>query len=261
MGERGFFDLQLKLDKLRQRRQDEDASTTLAFQERLELGWLYHDNALEGVVLSHHEIKDALDDRILTDRRQGAMHRGIRAHKAAIDFVQKLGRAPDSQSPQHAPITVALLKQLHDLLIHEGQPKGSAYRSAKLPHRTYQHEIVQPDRIPLQMRELCDSLNEEPGTMHPLTRAASAHFDFMAIYPFNEHNGKVARLLMNLLLLRDGFPPTVIPDIERRRYYESLRSEKECLAELIADTLNTYCSAATHFIDDLAGFRGPHETH
>jgi hypothetical protein len=56
---------------------------------------------------------------------------------------------------------------------------------------------------------------------------------------------------MNLLLLRDGYPPVVIPNLERRRYYESLH-DAEFLAELIVDSLNTYCDGATHFFEDLA---------
>lgn len=249
MDERRFFELDLRLGRLRQRRQDEAAHTTLAFQERLELVWIYHDSALEGVVLTYREIMDALAEMILTDRRQGAIHKDIRAHKVAIDLINKQAQARQEQHP--APITIALLTRLHNVLIAEPQSKGSVYRNAKSPHRTYNHEIVSPDRIPQQLRELCVSLNEEAGSMHPLTRAASAHFDLMAIYPFAENNGKVARLLMNLLLLRDGYPPAVIPDFERQRYYASLRAEKECLAELIADTLNAYCDAATHFLDTL----------
>ena len=259
MDERRFFNLELKLGKLRQRRQGEDLRTTRAFQQRLELGWIYHDNALEGVVLTSREIKDALDARTSTDCRQSAVYKDICAFKAAIDLVLRLGQTPASQSSQRGPITVALLKQLHDLLIHEGQPKGNTFRDARPAHRTYQHEIVRPDKIPQQTRELCNSLNEEPGTLHPLMRAANAHFDFMAIYPFHEHNGQVARLLMNLLLLRDGYPPAVIPNIERRRYHESLRAGQECLAELILDALSTYCNAATQFLDDLVGLRGLHE--
>ena len=59
----------------------------------------------------------------------------------------------------------------------------------------------------------------------------------MAIFPWPKNSGKVARLLMNLMLLRDGFPPVVIHSIERQRYYEVLRSESAGLVPLVLESL------------------------
>jgi len=66
---------------------------------------------------------------------------------------------------------------------------------------------------------------------------ARAHYRFMAIYPWPKNSGKVARLLMNMMLLKDGFPPVVIHSIERQRYYDVLRAESAGLVPLIFESL------------------------
>ncbi len=255
MEDRQFSALDLRLEKLRQRRQGEDPRVTAAFQEGLDIGWIYHDSALEGTVLSYQEIKAAFDEKTELNGRMGAVYSGIRDHKAAIDFVKGFGRAQPDPVQKRGMITGALLKHLYELLTPADKPKGSPYRQDRPLQRIYHHEIVAADRIPQCIRKLCDSLNEEPSSLHPLARAASVHFELMAIYPWARNSGKVARLLMNLLLLRDGYPPAVIPGAERLRYYESLRDESDRLADLVTDTLHAYCDSATQFFNELARLR------
>jgi Fic family protein len=259
MEEGRYFDLDMRLEKLGQRRHAENPRATQAFQATLDIGWIYHDNALEGVVLSYHEIKDALDQTSLSVSSRGATSAGIRDHKAAIELIRKVGSAQTSHGQKRGLFTVALLKQLHEILTPADKSQGSPYRKDRLPHRVYHHEIAQADKIPLRLHKLCELLEDKSGAVHPLTRAASAHFEFMAIYPWVHNSGKVARLLMNLLLLCDGYPPAVILDVERQRYYASLRAEDDCLADLVMDTLNTYCNTATQFLDEFARPRRPHE--
>ena len=89
MEESRFFELDAKLEALRGRRQAEDPRIIDAFHEKLDIGWIYHDNALEGVVLSYSEIRDALDRKIISDVSLVNLYEEIRNHKAAIDFVRE----------------------------------------------------------------------------------------------------------------------------------------------------------------------------
>jgi Fic family protein len=77
----------------------------------------------------------------------------------------------------------------------------------------------------------------------------------MAIYPWTKNSGKVARLLMNLLLLRDGYPPSVIHSMERQRYYDSLRAENGQLSQLVNDALLNYVNTTLRFLEELAELR------
>lgn len=256
MEESRFFELDTKLETLRQRRGAEDPRAVDAFHEKLDIGWIYHDNALEGVVLSYHEIKDALDRKMISDVSLVSLYEDIRNHKVGLDFIKELAQAQSGQRKKRGLITVELIKQLHELLTPEDKSKGSPYRKDNPLHRAYFHEIAPPDKIPLRMRKLCEWLDdEETEALHPLARAAGIHFRLMAIYPWTKNSGKVARLLMNLILLRDGYPPAVLHSIERQRYYDSLRAENGSLAALIIEALNTYAITCARFLDELAEVR------
>jgi Fic family protein len=82
-------------------------------------------------------------------------------------------------------------------------------------------------------------------------RAARAHWKLMSIYPFTKNSGKVARLLQNLMLLRDGFPPIVIHSIERQRYYDVLRTETAGLVPLVLESLENGVETSTRFFAEL----------
>jgi len=255
MEERRFFDLDVRLSELSRRRQGEDPRLTAALEAELEVGWIYHDHALEGIVLSPQEIKDALAGKNVAEGRDSALYEGIRAHKAALDLIKELRRSQACQADKHGLITVQLLRHLHELVTPWDKQKGSPYRSGVPLHRAYHHALAGADQIPLRMRKLCESLDEVSTSLHPLVRVAGVHIELMAIYPWPQNNGKVARFLMNLLLLRAGYPPAVIPGVERQRYHESLYVENGRLAELIADALTSYCSSVNQFFDELAELR------
>src|SRR5260370_41473590 len=112
------------------------------------------------------------------------------------------------------------------------------------------------DKIALKMRKLVEWLDEEETQhLHPIDRAARAHYRLMAVYPWPKNSGKVARLLMNLLLLRDGYPPAVIHSLERQRYYDSLRSDNGALTGLVLESLTNYADTAHRFLDELGEAR------
>jgi len=73
----------------------------------------------------------------------------------------------------------------------------------------------------------------------------------MSIYPWPKNSGKVARLLMNLMLLKDGFPPVVIHSIERQRYYDVLRAEAAGLVPLVFESLENGVETSTRFFAEL----------
>jgi Fic family protein len=104
----------------------------------------------------------------------------------------------------------------------------------------------------MRMKKLVEWLDEEETQhLHPVERAARAHYRFMAIYPWPKNSGKVARLLMNLMLLKDGFPPVVIHSIERQRYYDVLRTESAGLVPLVFESLDNGVETSTRFFAEL----------
>lgn len=256
MEESRFTELDIKVETLRSRCTRENGAAFAEFGAKLDIGWIYHDNALEGVVLTYGEIKEAIERKMISDVSLVSIYEEIRNYKAGIDFARETARAHAPQRKKRGLVSVELIKQLHEVLTPEDKAKGNPYRKDNPLHRTYFHEIATPDKIPVKMRKLCEWLDDEgTETLHPVVRAAGAHHRLMAIYPWAKNSGKVARLLMNLLLLRDGYPPAVIHSIERQRYYDSLRAENGTLTGLVLDALHVYADTAHRFLDELSEAR------
>lgn len=261
MEETRFFELDAKIDSLRSRLIGDSAQAFAELGEKLDIGWLYHDNALEGIVLTYSEIKEALDRKIISDVSLVSIYEEIRNHKAAIDLVREAARAQAAQRKKRGLLTVDFIKQIHEMLTPEDKAKGNPYRKDNPLHRSYFHEIAPPDKIPIRMRKLCEWLDEEDtDALHPVARAAGIHLRLMATYPWAKNSGKVGRLLMNLLLLREGYPPAVIHSIERQRYYESLRADNGALTGLVLESLHNYADTAHRFLDELDTVRRARNT-
>lgn len=124
-------------------------------------------------------------------------------------------------------------------------------------HRLYFHDIPSADKIAGEMKKIGDWLNEpETKKLSAIRLATKLHFKLMQVYPFPKHSGKIARLAMNLVLLRAGFPPAIIHSTDRQRYYESLRGPSTLLQALVTDSLeNAIDSALKMFSERGSGRR------
>ncbi|MBL9040805.1 MAG: Fic family protein [Myxococcales bacterium] len=248
MVEQRLRELDNKLEGLSRRWPVADPQAFLSFQDKLTTLWLYHDHALEGIALSGEDISDALTEKTFPERTRDALCKSIRDHKLTIDFVKQQGLLHAGQV--RGLVTVPLLRKLHESLTPSEKGEGHPFRSDRVLHRLYHHPIIPAGQIAASLRKLCESIDEErEAHQHPLLRAVAAHFELMTIYPWPDHNGQVARLLMNLLLLADGYPPAIIRGVERLRYHESLRAGSESLIELVFDSLHSYCAVAAQFLD------------
>ena len=252
-----YVTLDSKVEYLREQRQRANPSIVADFDDKLDQSWIYHDNALEGVVLSYHELKAAIDKKIISDVTLIPMYEEIKNHKAAIEMVRQMARQwaaekHDKKARRKNQITIDTLKLLHSALTPEEKAKGNPYRKDNPLHRLYFHEIAQPDKIALKMRKLVEWLDEEETQfLHPVERAARMHYRLMSIFPWPKNSGKVARLLMNLMLLRDGFPPVVIHSIERQRYYDVLRAEGAGIVSLVMESLENGVETSSRFFQEL----------
>ncbi|KAK6030821.1 Fic family protein [Ostertagia ostertagi] len=112
---------------------------------------------------------------------------------------------------------------------------------------------VAPEYVKDQLDELVDWLRD-PGTleMSPIERAAIAHYKLVVVHPFIDGNGRTARLLLNLILMRAGFPPVILPVESRAEYYATLHTANlgdlrpfvRYVARHTENTLKFYISSA-----------------
>jgi len=249
-----FFELDSRMEELRAKLASFPSSLTREYQERLDVSWLFHDNALEGVVLSYSELKAAIDQRIISDITLIPMYEEVRLHKRALDWVRE--NAPVPAGKKGSAIDLELVRKLYALITPEAATKGFPYRKENPLHRLYYHEIATPEKIAPRLRKLDEWLTSHEFTdLHPITRATKIHFKLLSIYPWTKNSGKVARLVMNFILLRHGYLPAVVHSIERQRYYEALRFENDGLMNLIVDSLENSMETTDKFLSELSGLR------
>jgi Fic family protein len=123
-------------------------------------------------------------------------------------------------------------------------------------HRIYFHEIATPDKIPQKIRNLLQWLSSEDihRTMHPTRIAARMHYQFLHIFPFPKHSGKVARLLMNLILIRrEGYPPAILHSTDRQRYYDALKTSSDAVAAVINEAIENATESGLRYWHRLFG--------
>src|SRR6478609_818164 len=118
-----FFELDAKMEALRAKQATFPPNILKNYQDRLDVSWIFHDNALEGVVLSYSELKAALDSRIISDVTLIPMYEEIRTHKLGVDFVRdaNAGKKP-------TPIDIELVRKLYEILTPEAAAKSFPFR-------------------------------------------------------------------------------------------------------------------------------------
>lgn len=240
----GFDDLDIRFESLNTHLQRQEPANVAQFNEMLDISWIYHDCALEGVVLTHQELRDALDQRPVTDATTAHAFEEVRRLKQAIEYVRE--NAPKKK----VGLNLDLFKQIYAILDPEEQnPRTVKYRKDIPLHRMYFHEIAPPEKISYRMRKLQEYIQfeEDEEKSHPIELASRIHFKFLGVFPFSQHSGRVARLVTNFILLRAGAVPAVIHSIERQRYYESLRGPVQLLTELVFESVHATLEAHERF--------------
>ena len=185
-------------------------------QEEILVEWTYHSNAIEGNTLTLQETRLILETGLTIGGKSLREHFEVTNHRNAIHFVQAL--VEDDETP-----TPFRVRQIHQLVLAQiDEVNAGQYRH--LPVRIAGSAHTPPDgwEVESLMLGWGDWLRAESRSLHPVERAALAHHKLVAIHPFIDGNGRTARLVMNLLLMQDGYPPTIIEQKSRGAYYRVL---------------------------------------
>jgi Fic family protein len=204
------------------------------FMRKFELGWIWHEQALEGVVLSHSELQQAFEPGAIVDSSMVHVYREVRNQRDAIEFIKAESRG------KQVKYTLALVKKLYEIL-YAGSPNRMPlnFRRDMPLHRTYFHDIVQPPLIMPGLEQLFDFMaGNEFRALNPIKQATHTHHRFMEIFPFSDLSGKVGRMLLNLMLIRNGYMPVIIHSHDRQKYYEALRLPATQFGNVIMDAMD-----------------------
>lgn len=173
----------------------------------------YNSNAIEGNTLTLKETAMALEGMTI-DKKPLKDHLEAVGHRDAFLYVQDIAK-------KDMPLSESVIKNIHSLVLMNRPEDKGVYRRIPVRIMGAFTEPVQPYLIEPKMTELLQSDNERKGAIHDIERIARFHLEFEGIHPFIDGNGRTGRLLMNLELIKCGYPPINVKFADRKRYYDA----------------------------------------
>jgi len=223
--------LKTELDKLRPLSPEQEARVLQKFR----LEWNYNSNAIEGNSLTLGETRSLLLHGLTAAGKPMRDHLDIKGHNEAVFWLEDMVR-------DERPLTEQFIRGMHEVLLGEAYDvpaqtaDGKPTRKHIVPGQYKQlpnnvltatgemFYFASPEETQAMMTDLVDWYRQEVDhpTLHPVALAAEFHYRFVRIHPFDDGNGRMSRLLMNLILMRGGYPMTVIKASDRNQYLASL---------------------------------------
>lgn len=229
-----------------------DADISRLFQEKLRIEWTYNSNAIEGNILTYGETAFFLREGLTSEGKPFKDYLEAKNHSEAIELLHDIVRRKRN-------ISEGLIKEMHALLMKDigfTYAKGADSRLIKKPLSAGQYKI-RPNHVltlsgkihhytsPLHVKDEMERLVKwfyESDDLHPVEKAAMFHYRFVVIHPFDDGNGRLARIFMNLILMQTGYPICIIKKEHRRQYFNAIekadsKKNKTVFTRFIADEL------------------------
>ena len=169
------------------------------------------------------------------DKKPLKDHMEAVGHKEAFEFVSQLVK-------DNAPLSESIIKQIHFLVLADKKDDRGVYRRVPVRIMGAHHEPVQPYLIEPKMEQLLHDYQK--SSEHIVTKLARFHIEFEGIHPFIDGNGRTGRLLVNLELMKAGFPPIDIKYADRISYYNAfdeyhIKHDVSAMEKLFARYVNS----------------------
>lgn len=192
----------------------------LKLKERFEIEMTYNSNAIEGNTLTLKETYWVIQQGITIKGKPLKDHLEARNHKEALNFLYAMIEKRKSHT-----ISEHLIKELHSLVVQESNREiAGSYRAVDVFITGAEHTPPSALEVPHLMRELNSWAKNNYQKMHIVEFSAIFHHKFVHIHPFQDGNGRVGRLLINIFLMQYGFPLAIIQKTDRHKYYRVLTS-------------------------------------
>ncbi|VDM18351.1 unnamed protein product [Hydatigera taeniaeformis] len=180
---------------------------------------IYHSNALEGNTLTLAQTRALLETRLAIGGKSLQEQNEVLGLDAAFKYLSTALLGGTS-----VPISLSDILELHRRVL-SFIDLTEAGRLRRTQVFVGDHVPPPANMLPELMQELVDWINsDEAAALHPIELAALAHWKLVYIHPFYDGNGRTSRLVMNLLLMRAGFPPAIVREEDRNVYYEALKT-------------------------------------
>lgn len=210
--------------------------------------WLddvHNSTAIEGNTMTRAQVVELVEHRLASASLLETME--VEGYARAADWVYREASGSDG-------VSVAVVSEVHKIAVDLAwKIEAPVTRDApgdwrKGPVRVRAVRTTLPAAIPAELAEWSASTANRGTDLHSIIHAAIHHAWFERIHPFVDGNGRVGRLLLNFMLLRDGYPPAIILAAERRRYLQALATADagnpnplaEVIARAVSGTLNRF---------------------
>lgn len=217
---------------------------------RIEL--TYTSNAIEGNTLTRQETALVVEKWLTVGGKTLVEHLEATNHAAALDWVKK------AVSDGDVRVTERDIFKIHEMIL-KGIDDDNAGRYRVVPVRISGSRVVLPNaaKVPVLMEEFWDWLGTTE--LDVIDMAVEAHYRLVRIHPFVDGNGRTARLLMNMILLKGGYPAGLIRKEDRLRYIMGLEKAQlggdkmdyeEVIYEGIGRSLDIYLEAVREVVKE-----------
>ncbi|ARN79392.1 restriction endonuclease subunit S [Nonlabens spongiae] len=219
-------------------------------RESLDIEWIHSSNSIEGNTLTLKETQMVIQDGITVSGKTLREHFEAVNHKDAIEYIEQL------ISPNYTLRERDVLN-VHELIMDKID-KEFAGRLRNAGVRISGAQFLPPNarKVPDLLEELIDWVANSQD-FHPIVQAAIFHHRFVYIHPFFDGNGRTVRLLFNLLLMKEGYPPGIILASDRKRYYKALKdADQGNLDKLLELTLQAVTRSTDIYLNNLEDIAG-----
>ena len=229
-----LLDIQRKRERLSEMRPLTQGEVERLAEEFM-IDFTYNSNAIEGNTLTLKETALALEGMTI-DQKPLKDHLEAVGHRDAFLYVQDVAK-------QELPLSETVIKNIHALVLMNRPDDKGVYRRIPVRIMGAYTEPVQPYMIEPKMSELLTANEERKNTMTDIERIALFHLEFEGIHPFIDGNGRTGRLILNLDLIRNGYPPINVKFTDRKRYYDAFDAfykdnDPTPMTELIAEYID-----------------------
>jgi len=201
-----------KLDKLRPL----PSSLVGRLKRQMMIEYTYNSNAIEGNTLTLRETQLVIEEGITVGGKSIAETLEAKNHPEAIELVEKLVEVKSE-------VTEDVVLQVHKLIMANIAEDAGQYRTMGVRIAGASFMPPPSSQVRPRMNELLKWLKENPDEHTPIEVAAVFHHRFVQLHPFSEGNGRVARLLMNAILMKNGYPfIAIVSNSYRPKYLRTL---------------------------------------
>lgn len=189
-------------------------------RESLMMEWTYHSNAIEGNTITLQETRVILSDGITVGGKT------LREHFETLNHHEAIAALEEKVSPQYK-LKASDIMHIHGLVLQRIEKEfAGRYRNAGV--RITGANFTPPNALKVDdlMEELIEWVNEK-NEIPIIVKAMIFHHRMVWIHPFFDGNGRTVRLIFNLLLMSAGFPPAIILQQDRKKYYDALNKANQ----------------------------------